>query len=73
MNCKLWTVNCSLEFWMTNRNRAKASLPLIDNKKPRTCKTGRATLAAAARKDFFLLPGEKVDRDGRSHQPSRAG
>jgi hypothetical protein len=40
VSCKLWTVNRSFEFWMMNRNRAKASLPPIDNKKPRTYKTG---------------------------------
>jgi len=28
------------EFWMMNRNRAKVSLPPIDNRKPRTYKTG---------------------------------
>jgi hypothetical protein len=27
----------------------------------------------APRDDYYLLQGEKVDRDRRSHQPSRAG
>jgi hypothetical protein len=27
----------------------------------------------APRDDYYLLRGEKVDRDRRSHQPSRAG
>ena len=28
------------EFWMMNRNRAKASLSPIDSEKPRTCEIG---------------------------------
>ena len=29
MNCKLWTVNCSLEFWMMKRNRGGVAQPLL--------------------------------------------
>jgi hypothetical protein len=29
--------------------------------------------ASAPREDNYLLRGEKVDRDRRTHQPSRAG
>jgi len=35
VNGKLWIVNCLLEFWMMNRNRAKAGLPPADKKGPR--------------------------------------